>query len=90
MQAERIARNTPIQGTAADILKKAMVALKEPVVPGARMLLTVHDELVFEVPEDRAEEAAKVVRSKMENVVTLVVPLVVDAGWGKTWAEGKA
>ena len=89
LQAERIARNTPIQGTAADILKLAMVALKDPVVPGARMLLTVHDELVFEVPEDRVEQAAKVAREKMENVVRLVVPLVVDAGWGKTWAEGK-
>jgi DNA polymerase I len=89
MQAERIARNTPIQGTAADILKLAMVALKEPVVPGARMLLTVHDELVFEVPEDRVEEAARIAREKMTNVVRLAVPLVVDAGWGKTWAEGK-
>jgi DNA polymerase-1 len=87
LQAERIARNTPIQGTAADILKLAMVALKEPVAPGARMLLTVHDELVFEVPEDRVEEAAKVVRAKMEGVVQLAVPLVVDVGWGHSWAD---
>jgi len=87
MQAERIARNTPIQGTAADILKLAMVALREPIVPCARMLLTVHDELVFEVPEDSAERAAQIVREKMAGVVKLVVPLVVDVGWGRTWAD---
>ncbi|MBL9021114.1 MAG: DNA polymerase I [Myxococcales bacterium] len=85
--AERIAQNTPIQGTAADILKLAMVKLREPVVPGAKMVLTVHDELDFEVPEERAEEAAAKIREVMENVVTLDVPLVVDVGWGKSWAE---
>jgi DNA polymerase-1 len=87
MQAERIARNTPIQGTAADILKLAMVALRDPVVPGARMLLTVHDELVFEVPAERVEEASKIVRAKMEGVVSLAVPLLVEVGWGRTWAD---
>jgi DNA polymerase-1 len=87
LQAERIARNTPIQGTAADILKLAMVALREPIVPRARMLLTVHDELVFEVPEERADEAAKIVKAQMEGVVQLAVPLLVEVGWGKTWAE---
>ena len=90
LQAERIARNTPIQGTAADILKLSMVALKEPLVEGARMLLTVHDELVFEVPEARVEEAAKVAKAKMEGVVTLSVPLVVDVGWGNDWESAKA
>ena len=87
LQAERIARNTPIQGTAADILKLAMVALRAPVVAGARMLLTVHDELVFEVPEDRVDEAARIVREKMEGVVELAVPLLVEIGSGETWAE---
>ena len=59
MEAERVAKNTPIQGTAADILKVAMVNLGAgDVVPGARMILTVHDELVFEVPEGRVEEAS--------------------------------
>ncbi len=85
--AERIAANTPIQGTAADILQLAMVKLREPVVPGARMVLTVHDELDFEVPEALAEEAAAKVRSVMEGVVSLDVPLVVDVGWGKSGAE---
>ncbi len=86
-QAERIAQNTPIQGTAADILKLAMIRLKDPVVPGARMVLTVHDELDFEVPEARAEEAAAAIKNAMETVLVLDVPLSVDVGWGKSWAE---
>jgi DNA polymerase-1 len=85
--AERIAQNTPIQGTAADLLKLAMVKLSEPVVPGARMVLTVHDELVFEVPKEAAEEAAAKLRKIMEGVFPLDVPLVVDVGWGATWAD---
>ncbi|MBI2389944.1 MAG: DNA polymerase I, partial [Deltaproteobacteria bacterium] len=89
LAAERIARNTPIQGTAADVLKLAMVALREGPVTGARMLLTVHDELMFEVPQGSEQEAAQVVREKMEHVVSLDVPLVVDVGWGRTWAESK-
>ncbi|MFI5298654.1 MAG: DNA polymerase I [Polyangiales bacterium] len=87
LQAERIARNTPIQGSAADILKLAMIALATPPVPGATMILTVHDELVFEVPTGREEEAASVVREKMSSVVKLAVPLVVDVGWGASWAD---
>ena len=87
-EAERIAKNTPIQGTAADILKVAMVKLGAgAVVPGARMVLTVHDELVFEVPEEKAEEATARVRETMESAVKLDVPLVVSAGTGKNWAE---
>ncbi|MFO0759026.1 MAG: DNA polymerase I [Byssovorax sp.] len=86
-QAERIAQNTPIQGTAADLIKMAMVKLTEPVVPGARMVLTVHDELAFEVPEHLAEKASAKIREAMENVVDFEVPLVVDAGYGKTWAD---
>ena len=86
-QAERVAGNTPIQGTAADILKVAMVKLREPVVQGARMVLTVHDELVFEVPEQAVEEATARIREAMEHAVKLSVPLVVDARAGKTWAE---
>jgi DNA polymerase-1 len=85
--AERIAGNTPIQGTAADLLKLAMVKLVRPVVPGARMVLTVHDELVFEVPADRIEEAAALTKNAMESVHPLEVPLVVDVGWGKHWGE---
>ncbi|MBM4358300.1 MAG: DNA polymerase I [Deltaproteobacteria bacterium] len=85
--AERIAQNTPIQGTAADLLKLAMVKLAQPVLPGVRMVLTVHDELVFEVPEGDVEEAARLVRSAMESVAPLDVPLVVDVGWGASWAD---
>ena len=86
-QAERIAGNTPIQGSAADLLKLAMVRLRAPVVPGARMILTVHDELVFEIPEDHVDEAKQRVKEAMEGVMQLDVPLVVDAGTGKNWAE---
>ena len=85
--AERIAQNTPIQGTAADLLKLAMVKLAEPVVAGARMVLTVHDELVFEVPEAAIDEAAAKTKATMESAFPLDVPLVVDVGWGRNWAE---
>jgi DNA polymerase-1 len=85
--AERIAQNTPIQGTAADLLKLAMVKHAEPVVPGARMVLTVHDELAFEVPEDRAEEAAAKVKEAMEGVFEMDVPLTVEVGYGASWAD---
>jgi DNA polymerase-1 len=91
LEAERVARNTPIQGTAADILKLAMVALGEAngseAIAGARMLLTVHDELVFEVEAARAEEAAARIKQRMEGAMRLEVPLVVDVGWGKSWAD---
>ncbi|WP_437634476.1 DNA polymerase I [Sorangium sp. So ce854] len=86
-QAERIAQNTPIQGTAADLLKLAMVRIPRPVVPGARMVLTVHDELAFEVPVDAVDEAKAKVREAMESVFPLDVPLVVDIGDAPTWAD---
>jgi DNA polymerase-1 len=86
-QAERIAQNTPIQGTAADLLKLAMVRLAKPVVPGARMVLTVHDELTFEIPAERVDEAAAKIREAMETVFPMDVPLVVDVGSGPTWAD---
>jgi DNA polymerase-1 len=86
-EAERIARNTPIQGTAADILKLAMVEVgKDGGAGSARMVLTVHDELVFEVPEaDAAAEGARI-REVMQDVMKLAVPLVVDVGTGPSWA----
>ena len=91
MEAERIAKNTPIQGTAADILKVAMVKLGAgDVVPGARMILTVHDELVFEVPEGRVEEASNRIRAAMSGAVKLDVPLVVDVGSGANWNDAHA
>jgi DNA polymerase-1 len=85
--AERIAQNTPIQGTAADLLKLAMIKLREPVVPGARMVLTVHDELVFEVPEASVKEAMERVKHAMETVHPLDVPLEVDVGSGVNWGD---
>jgi DNA polymerase-1 len=85
--AERIAQNTPIQGTAADLLKLAMIKLAEPVVPGARMVLTVHDELVFEVPEEAVTTAMARVKEAMETVFPLDVPLDVDIGSGVNWGD---
>ena len=82
--------NTPVQGTAADIIKKAMVALHPLLadeMPEAKMVLQVHDELVFEVPEDKAESLAMRVKEVMEEVVKLDVPLVVNVEWGHNWLE---
>ncbi len=87
LAAERIAMNMPIQGTAADILKLAMLALQKPVTPGTRMILTVHDELVFEVPEAEVAEAEQKIRSAMQTVFPLSVPLVVDVGHGPNWND---
>jgi DNA polymerase-1 len=85
LAAERIAMNMPIQGSAADILKLAMLALKTPVTPGARMILSVHDELVFEVPEAEADEAKAKIQSAMQSAYELAVPLTVDVGVGRDW-----
>ncbi|MBL4692124.1 MAG: DNA polymerase I, partial [Magnetovibrio sp.] len=88
--SERAAINAPIQGGAADIIKRAMVrlpdALKEAGL-GARMLLQVHDELIFEVSDAEAQATQKLVVSIMENAANLDVPLVVDAGLGQNWGE---
>ena len=87
-EAERVARNTPIQGTAADVLKLAMVKLgASDDVEGARMVLTVHDELVFEVPEAMAKAAGEAIRGQMAGAMKLSVPLVVDVGSGPSWAK---
>jgi DNA polymerase I len=90
--AERIAVNMPIQGTAADILKRAMIDVYAALAkshPQARMILTVHDELLFEAPKDQADDIAAVVKDKMSNAVKLNVPLDVDAGIGENWTEAK-
>ena len=90
LQAERIAQNTPIQGTAADILKLAMVGLRDPVAPGASMVLTVHDELIFEVPHGLEKQAIARASEVMEGVgasLNLLVPLKVEGGFGHSWAE---
>ena len=89
---ERNAQNSPLQGSAADLIKLAMVgihhAIREQGLAG-RMLLQVHDELVFEVPPDEVEVMTQLVREHMENVVQLQVPLVVDIGVGPNWLEAK-
>ena len=88
--AERAAINAPIQGGAADVIKRAMIGLPgalEAANLEARMLLQVHDELVFEVPQNEIEETAAVVRKVMESAAHLDVPLIVDTGVGDTWEE---
>jgi DNA polymerase-1 len=91
--AERMAINARIQGTAADIMKLAMIRLDRRLAaehPAASLLLTVHDELVLEVPEADAEAVAAVAKAEMEGVIELAAPLVVDVGWGRTWYDAKA
>ncbi|MCB2226796.1 MAG: DNA polymerase I [Desulfarculaceae bacterium] len=88
--AERVALNTPIQGTAADLIKLAMLkvqAMLDKEYPDALMILQVHDELVFEVPESQVKKFAERVRTEMEEVYKLAVELKVDIGWGANWAE---
>lgn len=88
--AERQAINAPLQGTAADIMKLAMVAMPGALAAGglrARMLLQVHDELVFEVPEDEVAQTSALVRSVMQGVADIGVPLVAEAGCADNWAQ---
>lgn len=88
--AERVAMNTPIQGSAADIIKVAMVKvyrhLKERKLK-TKMLLQIHDELIFDVPEEEVDEAVELIKNDMENAISLKVPLVVDFKKGYTWEE---
>ena len=88
--AERTAINTPIQGTAADIVKLAMIKVSEALIKAglsARLLLQIHDELVFELPEAELEETKKIVRLAMEKALTLDIPLVVNFETGKSLAK---
>ncbi len=90
--AERMAINAPIQGTAADLLKMAMIKIHQElpeISKTAKMLLTVHDELVFEVGEKEAETVAAFIKEQMENIYRLKVPIKVDIGIGKNWGECK-
>jgi len=89
--AERVAVNLPIQGSAADILKRAMIDVHAALAshPEARMILTVHDELLFEVPANEADDVAAIVRERMQQAVALNVPLDVDVGIGANWKEAK-
>ncbi len=90
---ERIAQNTPIQGTAADLIKVAMIRIQkllETRFPASRLLLQVHDELLLEVPEESVEEVGAMVTQEMEGAVELDVPLSVDSGVGTSWYAAKA
>lgn len=87
---ERVARNMPVQGTAADVIKLAMIAVyrrfKEEGLK-ARLLLQVHDELIAECPEEERDRVTAVLKEEMESVIQLKVPLAVEVGCGKSWAE---
>ena len=89
--AERAAINAPMQGTAADIIKRAMISvadwLKQPDAPRARIIMQVHDELVFEVHNDDVAAASEKIRSLMEASMELAVPLKVDVGTGENWDQ---
>jgi len=88
--AERTAVNTPLQGTAADLIKLAMIRIDHELARSrrkSRMLLQVHDELLFEVPEGEVEMLRALVREHMEHVYALKVPLRVEVGVGKNWRD---
>jgi DNA polymerase-1 len=90
---ERMALNAPIQGSAADIIKRAMIDMDAKLLDDpslARMLLSVHDELVFEVPEERVDEACALIRDVMESAVELRCGLVAEPRTGKNWSDAHA
>ena len=88
--AERLAINTPLQGTAADLIKMAMVEI-DRIIQGrklkGKMILQIHDELIFEVPDDEVQLFEVFVKDKMEHVAKLLVPIEVSIAIGKNWAE---
>lgn len=89
---ERVARNMPIQGTAADIIKIAMIKVNDRIKQEglrARLILQVHDELIVEAPQDESMRVAMILQEEMENAVALSVPLTADAAIGKTWYDAK-
>jgi DNA polymerase-1 len=90
---ERVATNAPIQGSAADLIKVAMIRIHDALRAGGlegQMLLQVHDELVLEAPPNEVERVSAIVRQSMEQAAELSVPLVVDLGVGDNWLEAKA
>jgi DNA polymerase-1 len=90
--AERIALNTPIQGTAADLIKLAMIRVDNALAehyPEARLLLQVHDELIVECPKENAKSVAELISQQMEQVAELAVPLLAEAKYGNSWYEAK-
>ena len=89
---ERLAVNTVIQGSAADMIKRAMIDVHQTITSEgrpSRMLLQVHDELVFELPESDVDSEAAMIREKMCNAIPLDVPIIVGINWGRNWLEGK-
>lgn len=89
---ERVAMNAPIQGSAADIIKLAMLHVYEALkreIPEARLILQVHDELIVEAPEEKAEAAASLMKREMEGCISLSVPLLAEVGIGKSWYDAK-
>ena len=89
---ERTAMNSPIQGSAADLIKIAMIRVRDALAQagrGARILLQVHDELVIEAPAEHAEDTSQIVKREMEAAARLEVPLVVDVGIGENWLDAK-
>ncbi len=89
---ERVARNMPIQGTAADIIKIAMINVSNRLkveLPNARLIMQVHDELLVEAPKEQVEIACKIIKEEMESAVKLSVPLIVDVNYGDTWYDAK-
>ena len=90
--AERMATNAPIQGTAADLLKMAMIELDRElgkISNKSKIVLTVHDEVVFEVPKKDVSKVSKYIKNKMENIYKLKVPVKVDFHSGQNWGECK-
>lgn len=90
--AERIALNTPIQGTAADLIKLAMIRVDQALsekYPEAKLILQVHDELIVECPKEIVHDVAALVSEQMQRVATLKIPLLAEAKWGKCWYEAK-
>ena len=88
--AERTAINTPVQGTAADIIKVAMINIHNKLKKdglATKMILQVHDELVFEVPQNELDKVKALVENEMVNAVKLDVPIKVHIGYGENWAE---
>jgi DNA polymerase-1 len=87
---KRIAINMPVQGTASDLIKIAMIAIYNRIINekfSSKMILQIHDELIFDVKSSEIEKLKKVVKEEMENAVKLDVPIIVDIKMGKNWAE---
>ena len=89
---ERVARNMPIQGTAADIIKIAMIRVSDRLEKEGlqgKLILQVHDELIVECPPQEREQVVRILQEEMEGAVRLSVPMLAEAGWGRTWYDAK-